>query len=86
MAMYNPLYLVYVFLLGTSFFAFSLTMLGVDIESLPARFSPKTPVKLCGGFLIFNTIAIALLWLGIILPPLLDGSILSPRRYSTTPR
>ncbi len=85
MGMYNPLYLVYVFLLGTSFFAFSLTMLEVYIENLPARFSPKTPVKLCGGFLIFNTIAIALLWLSIILPPLLGGSIypLEVQHYTT---
>lgn len=75
MGMYNPLFLLYVFLLGTSFFAFSLTMLGIDVKTLPSRFSAKTPTTLCGGFLIFNTIAIALLWLSVVLPPLLDGSI-----------
>src|SRR6056297_1669828 len=75
MAMYNPLFLVYAFLLGISFFAFSLTLMGFDIEKLPEAFKPKTPTGLCGGFLIFNTLAIGQLWLGVVVPPLLDGSI-----------
>ena len=75
MAMYNPLFLVYAFLLGSSFFAFSLTLMGFDIEKLPEAFKPKTPTGLCGGFLIFNTLAIGQLWLGVVVPPLLDGSI-----------
>ena len=75
MAMYNPLFLVYAFLLGASFFAFALTMLGFDLETLPGEFSPKTPVRFSGSFLMFNTFAIALMWLSVVLPPLLDGSI-----------
>lgn len=75
MGMYNPLFLVYAFLLGLTFFAFALTMLGFDLDSLPAAFGPKTPVRFSGGFLIFNTLAIALMWLSVVLPPLLDGSI-----------
>ena len=75
MGMYNPLFLVYTLLLGTSFFAFSLTLAGIHGDGLPLRFAPTAPVGVCGGFLLFNTAAVALLWLGVIVPPLLDGSL-----------
>ncbi|HLP47669.1 MAG TPA: hypothetical protein VK469_17115 [Candidatus Kapabacteria bacterium] len=75
MGMYNPLFLVYAFLMGTSFFAFSLTMLSFEVEKLPAYFRENTPVKFTGGFLVFNAFSIAFLWLSIVLPPLLDGTI-----------
>jgi hypothetical protein len=39
-------------------------------------FNTTTPVKTTGGFLIFNSVAIALLWLSIVVPPLLDGSVI----------
>ena len=75
MAMYNPLFLVYAFLLGATFFAFALAMTGFELETLPGAFGPNTPVRFSGGFLIFNTFAIALMWLSVVLPPLLDGSL-----------
>lgn len=76
MGMYNVLFLVYVTLLGTSFFAFAQTLLSFNLTSLDERFSESTPVKWTGGFLIFNSIAIGLMWLGVVVPPLLDGSII----------
>lgn len=76
MAMYNVLFPVYVLLLGCSFFAFSLVMLSIDLGKLPQRFSKTTPVRFAGGFLIFNSIMIGFLWLSIIIPPLLDGTII----------
>lgn len=76
MAMYNLLFLGYVILLGTSFFAFALVMLSFDLETLPEKFSKSTPVKFVGGFLIANSIAIGLLWLDIVIPPLVDGTII----------
>ncbi|MDD4239440.1 MAG: hypothetical protein PHT62_12930 [Desulfotomaculaceae bacterium] len=75
MGMYNPLFLVYAFLMGTSFFAFTLTMLSLDVNKLPVYFRKSTPVKFAGGFLIFNAFSIAILWLSIVVPPLIDGSI-----------
>ncbi|MDW7680337.1 MAG: hypothetical protein SCK70_07210 [bacterium] len=75
MGMYNVMFLGYVFLLGTSFFAFTLTMVDFDLAQLPSLFRENTPVRFAGGFLIFNTIAIALLWLSIVVPPLIDGTI-----------
>lgn len=76
MGMYNVLFLVYVTLLGTTFFAFAQTLLSFNLNNLAERFSETTPVKLFGGFLIFNSIAIGLMWLQVVVPPLLDGSII----------
>jgi len=75
MGMYNPLFLAYAFLMGASFFAFTLTMLSFDVNKLPFAFRPNTPVKFTGGFLIFNAFSIASLWLSIVVPPLIEGSI-----------
>lgn len=75
MASYNPFYLLYTFLLGTSLFAFSLSLISIGVDNLPASFHQGTHVKFAGGFLIFIAITIALLWLSTIVPPLLDGSI-----------
>jgi len=36
----------------------------------------STPAKWTGSFLIFNSIVIALLWLSIVVPPLLNGTII----------
>ena len=75
MAMYNILFLGYVTLLGLSFFTLLLTLNSFDGQKIRQKFSPKTPHKLVGGFLIFNSIMIAFLWLGIVIPPLADGTI-----------
>jgi hypothetical protein len=76
MGMYNYMFLAYVALLGSSFFAFVITMSSLKEENLQAAFEPSTPVKAIGGFLIFNAVCIALLWLSIVVPPLLDGTII----------
>jgi len=85
MAMYNALFLVYIVLTGTSFFALTLTLLSIEIDKLPTTFNEKTPVKLIGGFLIFTATSIAILWLSILVPPLLDTTIipLSVEHYTT---
>jgi len=76
MAMYNEMFLAYVILTGTSFFAFVILLLNFDIQKLPVLFSSNIPVKFIGGFLIFNSIVIALLWLSVVIPPLIDGSVI----------
>jgi len=76
MGMYNQLFLVYTALLGTSFFAFTTTLFSFDLNRLPQAFGTSVPVKTAGGFLILNALLIALLWLEIVVPPLLDGSII----------
>ena len=85
MAMYNSMFLVYVALTGLSFFALVLTLLTFETEQLPKIFKAKTPVNFIGGFLIFNAVIIALLWLGVIIPPLLDKTIvpIAVEHYTT---
>ncbi len=76
MAMYNELFLAYVFLAGGSFYAFIILLLSFDRANLPRLFSNAVPVKATGGFLVFNAACIALLWLSIVLPPLMDGTVI----------
>jgi hypothetical protein len=76
MGMYNQLFLSYVVLMGTSFYGFILTLLSIDTKGIETVFKPSTPTKATGSFLLFNTIAIGLLWLSIIVPPLLNGTII----------
>ena len=76
MAMYNEMFLAYIILTGTSFFAFVILLLTIDIQKMPVIFNSNIPVKFIGGFLIFNSIVIALLWLSVVIPPLIDGSII----------
>jgi len=76
MGMYNKLFMVYVILMGASFYAFILTLLSFETKNLETLFKPSTPIKATGGFLLFTSIAIGLLWLSIIVPPLVDGTII----------
>lgn len=84
MGMYNVFFLLYAFLLGTSFFGLLLALLSIDVFRLKDRLSKKTPVKYAGGFLIFNGLAIALMWLGIVIPPLIEGSLYPPDLFHFT--
>lgn len=85
MGMYNYMYLAYVILLGCSFFALAKVLLSIETQKLPNYFSNSTPVKWVGRFLIFNSLAIGLMWLQIVVPPLLDRSIipLEVEHYTT---
>lgn len=76
MGMYNSLFLAYVFLAGASFFLFVQLVIAFDVKSISKHFSAGTPVKAVGSFMIFNAVCIAFLWLSIVVPPLVDGSLL----------
>jgi hypothetical protein len=76
MGMYNLLFLVYAALLGTSFFALAQTLFAIGLDNIADHFEPLTPVRSTGGFLIFNSLTIGLMWLGIVVPPLLNGTII----------
>ncbi|MBS4035391.1 MAG: hypothetical protein KGZ85_13050 [Ignavibacterium sp.] len=75
MGMYNQMFLVYAFLLGTTFFAFILTVLEFDLNELKNRFNSEKLVRNAGFFLIINATMVGLLWLGVVLPPIFDGTI-----------
>lgn len=75
MGMYNEMFLVYVFVAGSSFFALVIALFSFDFNKVKEIFSSHKLMKNTGIFLIINSVLVALLWLGIIIPPLLDGSI-----------
>lgn len=85
MGMYNELFLVYVALTSLSFYAFLIMITSFDLDDLSSFFSYRGPEKFTGGFLIFCSIAIAFMWLGVVVPPLLDKSIypLALSHYTT---
>ncbi|MDV7393028.1 hypothetical protein RZS08_16775, partial [Arthrospira platensis SPKY1] len=83
MGMYNFLFLAYVTLLALSFFGLFLSVR--DLEKFKSyHFSAKTPAKFVGGFLMINALAITWLWLGIVVPPLMDGTIYPAELYHFT--
>lgn len=75
MGTYSYLFLVYVILLGSTAASLTLGMLSLGQIDLPGQLKRQAPVKAAGSFLIFNCLAIGLLWLGRIVPPLIDGTI-----------
>ena len=85
MGMYNALFLVYAALLSCSFFHLLLVLLSFNQDELPGIFDRNTPVKFAGSFLLANVLAISLLWLSVVVPPLLDGTIYPPslQHYTT---
>jgi hypothetical protein len=76
MGMYNVLFLVYAVLLGSSFFAFILSLLALTTETRSRHIENTAIFQKAGWFLLVNAVGIALLWLSVVLPPLLDGSII----------
>jgi hypothetical protein len=75
MAMFNPLFLVYVLLLSASFFALILSQFPLYFENLSQYFHSRLPVKFLGGFLIFNAVVIGSLWLQVVVPALFNEVI-----------
>jgi hypothetical protein len=84
LAMYNSLFLVYVALMSASFFAFILAMMSFEGMDLSTYFKPKLPAKFIGGFLMFLAVMIGLLWLGRIMPPIVNGTVPVGLEHYTT--
>lgn len=79
------MFLGYVALLGLTFFSLYISLKSIDNSGIPWYFSEKTPNKFVGWFLIINSICIASLWLSIVVPPLIDGTIypIDLKHYTT---
>lgn len=75
MGTYNYLFLIYCVLLFSCFMAVSLSLLSLYHQRFHTRFDNRLPYRFCGSFLVVNSIMIGMLWLSIIVPPLIDGSI-----------
>jgi hypothetical protein len=79
---YNNLFLVYVILFGLSLYAFILSLMAVDVETLPRHFSPHLPHRWIAGVLFLVAGFLTLAWLGRIGAPLLQGQ--TPALENTT--
>lgn len=78
MATYNELFLLWVAIVALAFQAFVRLLLGLR-ESIVDRIpSPRWVRRSVGLFLIVNGLLVALMWLSVIVPPLLNGSLYPP--------
>ncbi len=84
LCMFNPLFLVYVALMSMCFFALILVLISFDLQLIKKAFSDDLPVKTIGILIIVFACAIALMWLGRIVPPLINGEIPSGLDHYTT--
>lgn len=79
---YNALFLVYVALFSLGLFAFILSMMAIELETLPTRFSERLPRGWIAGLLFFVGGFLSLAWLGRILSPLFQNQ--TPPLENTT--
>lgn len=79
---YNNLFLVYTALFSLSLFAFILSMMAFDLETLPAQFSEKLPRGWIAGLLFLVGGFLLLAWLGRIGQPLMQNE--TPALENTT--
>jgi hypothetical protein len=75
MGMYNAMFLVYIVLAGASFFSFIKVLGSFELSLFREAFSNTALARLAGTFLVLVAVSIGFLWLSIVVPPLLDGSI-----------
>lgn len=75
MAAFNALFLVYTALYSLSLFAFVLSMMSFDLETLPGKFSERLPRGWIAGVLFLIGGFLLLAWLGRILPPIFKDQV-----------
>ena len=84
-ARFNPLFLVYVALLGLGVWALILGLVSTDAQALAARFSRDAPTRVVGGFLLAVATLVALAWLAAIVPAALSGGVPTAVLEAETP-
>lgn len=82
--MFNPFFLVYVALMAMSLQAFILSISTFDLSDLIDKFEAALPIRLVGGFQIFLSAIIALMWIGKIVPATITGQIPQGLEHYTT--
>jgi hypothetical protein len=72
---FNSLFLVYVAILGLSFYALLSSMIRIHLDGLQLYFSANTKAKLVSVFLLLVALLFSFLWLSEDIPALLTGKI-----------
>lgn len=70
---FNPLFLVYVAILGLATYALILGLGAIHPRAVARSFDRETPTRWIGGYLIAASVLTALLWLSDIVPAMLGG-------------
>lgn len=84
MGMYNMLFLVYVAIVASSLLALIMSTATFDYSRARELFEKIRPVKITAWFLLINCVLISLLWLNVVVPPLLEGTIYPKELYHFT--
>jgi hypothetical protein len=84
-ARFNPLFLVYVALMGLAIYGLVLGLAATDAPALAARFSRGAPIRLVGAFLLAVAALMACVWLADIVPTTLGGGVPQAVREAETP-
>jgi hypothetical protein len=82
---FNPLFLVYVTLLGCSLYALIGGLATTDFAHIKARFAGRTPVRAVSIFLCVVAVLFYFSWLGEVVPALVAGGIPESVAESGTP-
>lgn len=82
---FNPLFLVYVALLGFSLYALIGGLVTTDFAGIKARFSRETPVKAVSVFLTILSVLFYFMWLSETVPALLAGEVPQSVKDNGTP-
>ena len=82
---FNPLFLVYVTLLGFSLYALIGGLATTDFRALKARFTQRTPTRAVSVFLAVMTVLFYLVWLGEVVPALVGGDVPKSVAEAATP-
>ena len=70
--------------MSLNFFAFISMLLSFDMKDFSNSFNAKLPVKPIAGFLLLIATSMGLMWLKIIIPPLLTGTVPEQLYHYTT--
>ncbi len=74
-AHFNSLFLVYVAIVGLSFYTFFGSMIGLQLDSLQPYFAATTKARAVSVFLLLVALLFALLWLSEDIPALVSGKV-----------
>ena len=69
---YNQLFLLYVAIFSLSLFTFAYSVLTLEVNTIKKSFA-AAPIKVTAGFMFLIGLALGLMWLGMIIPPLMSG-------------
>ena len=82
---YNPLFLVYIALLGFSLYALVGGALSTNLSAIKSSFTDKTPVKPVSIFLAVLAVLFYGVWLGELVPSLVAGTVPQSITINGTP-